>query len=430
MNVLVTGSRGFIGKNLIAWLAQETDVQVLEFDLEHTQSELAERLAVADLVYHLAGVNRPQSVEEFHTGNVELTAQICELLLRNGRVTPIVFSSSIQAELDNPYGVSKRWAEAVLADYAQRSSAAVAIFRLSNVFGKWCRPHYNSVVATFCYQIAHDLPITISDPSREVPLVHVDDVVQAFLEAGEEITRQKSEVKGQRSEVRKRRDTLHFSPLAIKDLPLTAGNPSRATLVYCEARPIYTVTLGRLADLIRSFRASRQTLVAPDLSDPFVYKLYGTYLSYLEPSDFAYDLTQRTDARGALAEFIKSPAFGQIFVSRTRPGVTRGNHFHHTKAEKFLVLEGEAVIRLRAIRNQRTGVGGQRSEVGDQGAEGGGQGVEVVEYRVSGRDFRVVDIPPGYTHSIENVGDGELVTLFWASEVFDSDKSDTYYEQV
>lgn len=417
MNVLVTGSRGFIGKNLIAWLVQETEIQVLEFDQEHTLSELAERLAVADLVYHLAGVNRPQSVEEFHTGNVELTAQICELLLRNGRATPIVFSSSIQAELDNPYGISKRRAEAVLADYAQRSGAAVAIFRLHNVFGKWCRPHYNSVVATFCYQIAHDLPITISDPDREVPLVHVDDVVQAFLEIGEEIRGQKSGGSGQRSEVGKLIDTCNFYP-------------SPATLVYCEARPIYTVTLGRLADLIRSFRASRQTLVAPDLSDPFVYKLYGTYLSYLEPSDFAYDLTQRTDARGALAEFIKSPPFGQIFVSRTRPGVTRGNHFHHTKAEKFLVLEGEAVVRLRAIRNQRTGVTGQRSEVRDQGAEGGGQGVEVIEYRVSGRDFRVVDIPPGYTHSIENVGDGELVTLFWASEVFDSHKPDTYYEQV
>lgn len=409
MNVLVTGSRGFIGKNLIAWLVQETEIRVLEFDQEHTLSELAERLAVADLVYHLAGVNRPQSVEEFRTGNVELTAQICELLLRSGRAMPIVFSSSIQAELDNPYGISKRQAEEVLADYARRSGAAVAIFRLHNVFGKWCRPHYNSVVATFCHQIAHDLPITISDPGREVPLVHVDDVVQAFLEAGEEI-------RGQKSEVEKDRGNLHFSRLAIRDLPLAAGNASPSAVVYCEARPIYTVTLGRLAELIRSFRASRETLVAPDFSDPFVYKLYGTYLSYLEPSDLVYDVSQRTDARGALAEFMKSPAFGQIFVSRTRPGVTRGNHFHHTKAEKFLVLEGEAVIRLRAIRSQKS--------------EDSGHGPGVIEYRVSGRDFRVVDIPPGYTHSIENVGNGELVTLFWASEVFDSEKPDTYCEQV
>lgn len=367
MKVLVTGSRGFIGQNLITWLQRLPDAEILEFDQQHTPQDLAERLAAADLIYHLAGVNRPQSVEEFRTGNVDLTAQMCDLLLQAGRATPIVLSSSIQAELDNPYGISKRQAEEVLADYARRSSARVVIFRLPNVFGKWCRPNYNSVVATFCHNIAHDLPITISDPAREVPLVHVDDVVRAFL----------SEIRGQESGVR-----------------------------YREARPIHTVTLGRLAELIRSFRESRQSLVAPDFSDPFTHKLYGTFLSYLAPNDFAYDLTRRTDARGSLAEFIKSPPFGQIFVSRTGPGVTRGNHYHHTKTEKFLVVEGEAIIRFREIRGQRA---------------------EVIEYRVSGRDFRVVDIPPGYTHSIENVGDTELVTLFWASEVFDPERPDTSF---
>ncbi len=379
MKIVVTGSNGFIGKNLITWLDRLPDVRVLEFDQAHTLQDLEERLAEADFICHLAGVNRPQSVEEFCAGNVDLTAQMCGLLLRAGRTTPIVLSSSIQAELDNPYGISKRQAEGVIRHYAEASGAPCTIFRLKNVFGKWCRPNYNSVVATFCHNIAHDLPITISDPARELELVHVDDVVRAFVA---EIRDQKSEIRSQRAEVS-----------------------------YKEVSPSYKVTLGRLAELIRSFRESRQSLVAPDFSDPFTHKLYGTFLSYLAPDDFAYDLTKRTDPRGSLAEFVKSEPFGQIFVSRTKPGITRGNHYHHTKTEKFLVVEGEAVIRFREIRGQRT--------------EGRGQRAEVIEYRVSGRDFRVVDIPPGYTHSIENVGDAELVTLFWASEVFDPGRPDT-----
>ncbi|MBX7234912.1 MAG: NAD-dependent epimerase/dehydratase family protein [Caldilineales bacterium] len=392
MNILVTGSKGFIGSNLLVWLRKMPDYRVFEFNQKNTQEELTRSLNETDYIIHLAGINRPQSVDEFTTGNVDLTARICQHLIALGRPTPILLSSSIQVDLDNPYGVSKRQAEQVLADYAARSGAAVTIFRLSNVFGKWCRPNYNSVVATFCHNIAHDLPITISDPAREVPLVYVDDVVEAFLA---EVRSQESGVRDQRSEVR-----------------------------YQEARPIYTVTLGRLAELIRSFRESHHSLVVPDFSDPFVRKLYGTFLSYLEPGDFAYNLTQRTDNRGALAEFVKSPPFGQIFVSRTKPGITRGNHFHHTKTEKFLVLEGEAIIRFRDIRGRRSEVSGQESEVRDQ------ESSEVIEYRVSGQDFRVVDIPTGYTHSIENVGPGELVTLFWASEVFDPGRPDTVWEEV
>ena len=370
MNILVTGSNGFIGQNLITWLQRLPEVQVLEFDQQRTQHDLAERLAAADLVYHLAGVNRPQSVEEFRAGNVDLTAQMCDLLRQAGRATPIVLSSSIQAELDNPYGVSKRQAEEIITRYAAASGAHCTIFRLKNVFGKWCRPNYNSVVATFCHNIARDLPITISDPDRGLELVHVDDVAEAFLE---------------------HRSTFILHP----------------SLAYYEVQPVYTVRLGRLAELIRSFRASRQSLLTPDLSDPFVHKLYGTFLSYLEPDDFAYDLTQRSDARGSLAEFIKSPPFGQIFVSRTKPGITRGNHYHHTKTEKFLVLEGEAIVRFRRILSS-----------------------EIIEYAVRGEDYRVLDIPTGYTHSIENVGSGELVTLFWASEVFDPERPDTVWDEV
>ena len=238
--------------------------------------------------------------------------------------------------------------------------------------------------------------------------MHVDDVVEAFLS---EIRGQKSEVGVQRSEVR----------------------GQKAEVSHKEVAPSYRVTLGRLAELIRSFRESRQTLRVPDFSDAFTHKLYGAFLSYLAPDDFAYDLTRRTDPRGALAEFVKSEPFGQLFVSRTAPGITRGNHYHHTKTEKFLVVEGEAVIRFRAIteiRGQRSEIRSQRSEIRGQSSEAGGPQPGVIEYRVSGRDFRVVDIPPGYTHSIENVGETELVTLFWASEVFDPERPDTSFLSV
>ncbi|HBY93754.1 MAG TPA: capsular biosynthesis protein [Chloroflexi bacterium] len=365
MNILVTGSNGFIGKNLVAWLERDASHRVLRFERGNTWQELEQVLEAADFVFHLAGVNRPQSEEEFRGGNVGLTVGICDRLLTLGRPVPLVLASSSQAILDNPYGISKRQAEEVVSQYAQRSGAHVAIYRLKNVFGKWCRPNYNSAVATFCHNIARDLPITISDPNRKLDLIYVDDVVQHFLQE------------------------------------LQSPEPGG---VYCrEVEPAYQITLGRLVELIRSFRQMRQTLMVPDLGEPFVRKLYGTYLAYLPPDNFAYGLDQKCDPRGSLAEFIKTPSSGQIFVSRTAPGVTRGNHYHHTKTEKFLVLEGEAVIRFRHLRND-----------------------EVIEYHVRGEEFRVVDIPPGYTHSIENVGGRELVTLFWASEVFDPDRPDTY----
>jgi UDP-2-acetamido-2,6-beta-L-arabino-hexul-4-ose reductase len=365
MNVLVTGANGFIGKNLVTRLEQQADVHVLGFDVGNTWQELAAALAEAGLIYHLAGVNRPQSEDEFTTGNVDLTAQVCDHLLEIGRAVPLVLSSSVQAVLDNPYGISKRQAEDVVREYARKSGAPGIIYRLKNVFGKWCRPNYNSVVATFCHNIARDLPITISDPSHEMDLIYIDDVVRCFL------------------------DEL--------------GLAEPGGVYYRDVAPAYQITLGHLADLIRSFRQIRQTLHVPDLGDEFIRKLYGTYLSYLETGDFAYDLEKKCDPRGCLAEFVKSASFGQVFVSRTVPGIIRGNHYHHTKTEKFLVLEGEAVIRFRHIRDD-----------------------EVIEYRVRGEDFRVLDIPPGYTHSIENVGMSELVTLFWASEVFDGQRPDTY----
>lgn len=367
MKVLVTGAGGFVGKNLCVELARRESVELFRYDIDSTPQELEHALAEADVIFHLAGVNRPQNIEEFKTGNAGFTGEICQKLLAGGRKAKVVLSSSIQAELENPYGQSKREAEEAVRRYAEQSGAAGVVYRLKNLFGKWCRPNYNSVTATFCYNIAHDLPIQISSPANVVDLTYVDDVVAAFLKELE---------------------------------PATAAGGFRL------AEPLVStkISLGELAELIQSFRQQRKSLLLPDLANPFVKALYSTYLSYLEPDDFAYTLDIKQDNRGSLAEFVKTGSAGQMFISRTKPGITRGNHFHHTKTEKFMVVEGDAIIRFRQIHGQ-----------------------QVIEYRVRGEEYKVVDIPPGYTHSIENVGSGELVTLFWANEVFDPSRPDTIF---
>ena len=365
-SVLITGAKGFIGRNLGIAIKRRADVELIEYDIDSPRDLLMESLARADKIFHLAGVNRPERVEEFAEGNFDLTRQICDTLQRLGRQPLLLLSSSTQALLDNPYGVSKRQAEEEVFTFGERSGAKIAVFRLPGVFGKWCRPHYNSVVATFCNNIARDLPIKISDPSTEIELVYIDDVVRAFMDVGDGM------------------------------LPVRNGK-------YCQAKPTYRITLGALEKQIRSFRKSRVSLAVPDVSDPFVHALYATYISYLPTDAFAYALTQRHDPRGELAELLKSPHIGQIFVSRTHPGITRGHHYHDTKVEKFVVLEGDAVIRFRHI------LGG-----------------DIIEYPVSGHEFRVVDIPPGYTHSVENVGQNDLIVLFWANEIFDPDVPDTF----
>jgi UDP-2-acetamido-2,6-beta-L-arabino-hexul-4-ose reductase len=364
MNVTVTGARGFIGRNLTAHLRARTDCAVTLFDLDNSPDDLRAGLETADIVYHLAGVNRPRITDEFEIGHAGLTRDICGILRQLGRTPVIVMSSSVQAELENPYGVSKRHAENALREFAAQSGAQVCIYRLKNVFGKWCRPNYNSVVATFCHNIANDLPIQISDPSRELELVCVDDVVQAFL----------------------------------AELPIHAkANGSRDI-------PSFKLTLGDLAGRIQSFHDMRTNLLTPDFAVRFNQQLYATYLSYVPDEARRQQLKIKSDQRGCLAEFIKSKSFGQIFVSRTRPSITRGNHYHHTKTEKFFVVEGEGIIRMRQIES-----------------------AEVVEYRVQGGSFQIIDIPPGHTHSIENIGSGDMVTLFWASEIFDPDRPDTYF---
>jgi UDP-2-acetamido-2,6-beta-L-arabino-hexul-4-ose reductase len=377
MGVVVTGARGFIGKNLVVAL-RRARVDVAEIGADAPPAALVAAVRGAGVVFHLAGVNRPEHAErddEFAEGNVGSVASLlaaiaqCSEADRRFARPLIVLASSTQAARDNPYGRSKLAAERALEAYAGRTGAPVVIYRLPGVFGKWCRPNYNSVVATFCHNIARDLPIAISDPSHVVQLVHVDDVVARFL--------------------------THLD------------GPAGAGVARGEAGPVFTVSLGDLADRLRGFRAMRDTLLVADASDPLTRRLFGTYTSYIPPGDLAYGLAQRADARGALAELLKSPRFGQMFVSRTHPGVTRGNHYHDLKVEKFCVLEGDAVVRFRSV-------------LGD----------EVIEHRVSGTDFKVVDIPPGMTHSIENVGSVEMIVLFWASEILDPQRPDTHPAEV
>lgn len=367
--VLVTGSAGFVGKNLLVALMRRDDVKVIPYDLEHNSSVLEHGLAEADIIYHLAGVNRPQNEEEFISGNAGLTEHMLAQLAEIGRKPTFVITSSIQAALDNPYGCSKKAAEDAVLRYKSASGAPVCIYRLPGVFGKWSRPNYNTVVATFCHNIARNLDISISDPNHEIELVYIDDVVSAFLS--------------------------HL------DKPM---NPEQQR--YNVTRT-FRVTLGELAERIRTLRDISESLVVPDLNDVFTKCLYATYLSFLPEDSFASSVDLKTDDRGWLFELIKSEHFGQIFVSKTLPGITRGNHYHDTKLEKFCVIQGQGMIRFRKMNSD-----------------------EIIEYSVDDKCIKIVDIPPGYTHSIENNGSDELICLFWANQIFDPACPDTYYHEV
>ncbi len=368
MKVLVTGARGFLGKNLAVSLRRIPGLEVLEFDREETASDLERLAGDARLVYHLAGVNRPEREEEFHEGNARLTQELLALLARRGAPVPVILSSSTQAALDNPYGRSKLAAEDAVRAYARTTGSPCRVYRLPGLFGKWSRPNYNSVVATFCHNVARGLPVSIRDPEHEIELAYVDDVVAEFLRA------------------------------------LDRGAPVDDTP---RVEPTFRVKLGELARRIEEIRDVRTTLRVPDVSDPLTRRLLATFLSYLPEDAFAYQPEQRTDARGSLAELLKAPSFGQIFVSRSKRGVVRGHHYHDTKVEKFCVVQGRAAICFRHV------LGGP-----------------ILRYEVDGEEMKVVDIPPGYTHSIENLGDGEMVTLFWSSQIFDPQAPDTIPEKV
>ena len=368
MKILVTGAKGFVGKNLTAEL-KNRECEVLDATRKTSKEQLEEYAKDCEFVFHLAGVNRPKDEKEFFEGNVKFTSELIELLKKHNNKSPIVLTSSIQAVRDNEYGKSKKAGEDLLFEYAKETGAKVYIYRLPNLFGKWSKPNYNSVVATFCHNIARDLDIEIHDPEVELTLCYIDDVLDEFMRALE-------------------------------------GNPTIEGK-YCVVPVTHKIKLGKLAELIYSFKESRNNLYVPDMGDEFTKKLYSTYLSYLPKDKFSYELKMHSDERGSFTEFLRSKERGQISINVSKPGITKGNHWHHTKNEKFLVVSGEAIIRLRHLGSD-----------------------EIIEYHVSGEKLEVVDIPVGYTHSIENVGDTDLVTVMWANECFDPDDPDTYYMEV
>lgn len=368
--ILITGAGGFVGRNLVATLHAMGCRDLLLFEKDDTADTLADYCRRAAFVVHLAGINRPKDPSEFYSGNAGLTDTMLHLLAESGNKAPVLVTSSIQAALDNDYGKSKKQAEDAIFAHGKTTGAPVYVFRMEGVFGKWCRPNYNSVVATFCHNIARGLPIEVRDPAYELPLVYIDDVICCILDA------------------------------------MRSGKVECDAEGYCRIHPVHRVTLGHLAELINSFaEARRGSLAVPYLADgSFEKKLYSTYLSYLPTDQFAYDLNMHCDDRGSFTEVLRSPERGQVSVNISRPGIVKGNHWHHTKNEKFLVVQGEGVIRFRRIDCD-----------------------EVIEYHVSGKKLQVVDIPCGYTHNIENVGSEDMVTLMWANECFDPDHPDTFY---
>jgi UDP-2-acetamido-2,6-beta-L-arabino-hexul-4-ose reductase len=369
MKILVTGAKGFIGKNLIAELKNKGYTDVLEYDIDINPALLDTYCKEADFVYHLAGVNRPKVQSEYMEGNFGFTSTLLSLLKSHNNTCPVMISSSIQAKLDNPYGKSKKAGEDLIFRYGEETGAKVLVYRFPNVFGKWCRPNYNSAVATFCNNIAHGLPIQINDPNVVMNLVYIDDVVEELIKA-------------------------------LEGKENTVEN-------FCEVPIVYTITLGKIADLLYSFKKSRDENSIPDMSDEFTRKLYSTYLSYLPKDKFSYELNMNMDSRGSFTEFIKTPDRGQVSVNIIKPGITKGNHWHHTKNEKFLVVSGKGVIRFRRIDSD-----------------------EVIEYYVSGEKLTVVDIPVGYTHNIENLGSTDMIIIMWANERFNPEKPDTYFMEV
>ncbi|WP_291569573.1 NAD-dependent epimerase/dehydratase family protein [Clostridium sp. UBA4548] len=387
--VLITGAKGFIGKNLVATLKLNKDIDVKTFDVEDNDETLENYLKEVDFIFHLAGINRPKSDEEFTVGNVGLTQKVINKLEELNKNTPILITSSIQAELNNAYGISKKQAEESLIEYSKRNSAKTYIFRLPNVFGKWCRPNYNSVVTTFCNNIANDLEITINDENKELELVYIEDVVKEFISTMEAYVEENEQLEESLEEI-----------VAAKKLDIL-------NQFYHKVPVSFKVTLGEIARKLCEFKESRKNLVVPNLEDEFTKNIYSTYLSYLPVDKFSYPLKMNVDNRGSFTEFIKSSDRGQVSINISKPGITKGNHWHHTKNEKFLVVSGNGIIQFRRIDSE-----------------------EVIEYKVSGEKLEVVDIPVGYTHNIINTGDSDMVTVMWVNEIFNPEKPDTYFVEV
>jgi UDP-2-acetamido-2,6-beta-L-arabino-hexul-4-ose reductase len=362
MRVLVTGANGFIGKNLIVHL-QEQGIKSVPFTHDMTQHDLAAALEGIDFVFHLAGVNRPKDTAEFAEGNTGLTEQLCDLISVSGRSIPVLYTSSIQAEADNPYGASKLAAEEVLVALEKDTGSPVYLYRLPNVFGKWSRPNYNSAVATFCHNIANDLPVQINDPAALVRLVYVDDVIKDFLRL------------------------LQMRPTGV---------------VRPEISPCYTIAVGELADQIRTFKGGRDSMVTEPVGAGLARALYATYLSFLRPEQFSYAVPVHADPRGRFVEMLKTKDSGQFSFFTAYPGITRGGHYHHTKNEKFLVIQGKARFGFRHIV---TG--------------------EAYQLLTDGEKPEVVETVPGWSHDITNVGSNEMIVMLWANEIFDRQHPDT-----
>lgn len=363
MKVLVTGANGFIGKNLVVHLKERANVDILCFVRSETSEDLFAKVAQVDFIFHLAGVNRPQDELEFSVGNNELTDLLCQAIRATGRQIPVVFASSIQAERNNAYGKSKLTAEQALTAFAEENKNSVWIYRLPNVFGKWCRPNYNSVVATFCHNIVHKLPIEINNPAAPIQLVYIDDVVAAFLS--------------------------HL-------------DKSTHCVSFAEINPIYNITVGDLAAQLQAFQRSREDMVIEAVGEGFLRALYATYISYYPTAQFAYPLAKHEDPRGSFAEMLKTKDSGQISFFTAYPGITRGGHYHHTKNEKFLVVQGSASFKFRHIV---TG--------------------EEYELRTASDMLQVVETVPGWSHDITNIGDETMIVMLWANEIFDRSRPDT-----
>lgn len=398
MKILVTGAKGFVGKNLVCALNNLKDGKdrtrpelkidaVYEYDIENTAAELDEYCAQADFVFNLAGVNRPKDSEEFKKGNFGFASLLLDTLKKHGNKCPVMLSSSIQATLigryDGEYGRSKKAGEDLFFDYAKETGAKVLVYRFPNLFGKWCRPNYNSAVATFCYNTAHDLPITINDRATELELLYIDDLISEMCDA--------LEGKEHRAE---------FD--GVNTVLSESGK-------YCAAPITHRATLGQIADLLKTFGAQSKTLVVPEMPEnSFAKKLYSTYLSYLPKEKIAFPLKMNADARGSFTELLKTEKCGQISVNISKPGITKGEHWHNTKWEFFIVVSGRALIEERKIGTD-----------------------EVLKFEVSGEKIEAVHMLPGYTHNIINLSDTEdLVTVMWANEAFNPARPDTYYEKV
>lgn len=397
MKILVTGARGFVGQNLCAALEavrdgydrrpdhavceNPADIEICRYDLDSTPEELDAWCADCDFVFNLAGVNRPRDQAEFMAGNAGFASRLLEALKKHGNVCPVMLSSSIQASLTgryagSEYGKSKKAGEDLFFQYSRETGAPVLVYRFPNVFGKWCRPNYNSAVATFCHNTANGLPIQVNDPSVEMDLAYIDDVVEEMFQA-------------------------------LRGNACREGN-------FCAVPVHHETTLGHIAETVLSFPGLRERLEVPELDDPLTKKLYSTYLSYLPAEKMIYDLKVNEDARGSFTELVRTPDRGQFSVNVSRPGVTKGQHWHHTKNEKFIVVRGDALIQLRRI-----------------GLRPDGSLYPIQEFRVSGSRIQAVEMIPGYTHNIINLSRTEdLVTLMWANEPFDPARPDTFYQEV